>query len=302
MAPFDLLLALFANTAWAFNFIAGKAGVVQFPPLLFTTLRFAMLLLLAFPFLRWVPGQMRRVLQVSFILGVMHFGLIFAGLSASGDVSSVAIATQLYVPFSTLLAVVWLKETIGWRRILGVSVAFAGVVVIGFDPIVFNHFDALLLIVAAAIAMAVATILMRQIKGVGVFTLQAWIALVATPCLGTLSLLFEQGQWDALRTATWWDFGAPAYSAIGASLVGHGIVYYLLGRYPVGVTAPLMLLAPVLAIVFGVTLWGDALTWKLMLGGAMTLLGVGIITVRTSRTGDNEPLAKEALSSVPPCR
>jgi O-acetylserine/cysteine efflux transporter len=180
-------------------------------------------------------------------------------------------------------------------------VAFAGVVVIGFDPIVFNHLDALLLIISAAIAMAVATILMRQIKGVGVFTLQAWIALVATPCLGTLSLLFEQGQWDALRTATWLDFGAPAYSAIGASLVGHGIVYYLLGRYPVGVTAPLMLLAPVLAIVFGVTLWGDVLTWKLIFGGAMTLLGVGIITVRTSRAGGNKPLAK-ALPSAPPCR
>ena len=41
MQPGDLLLALLANTAWAFNFIAGKAGVSHFQPFLFTSLRFA---------------------------------------------------------------------------------------------------------------------------------------------------------------------------------------------------------------------------------------------------------------------
>lgn len=280
MAPYDLLLALLANMAWAFNFIAGKAGVEHFPPLLFTTLRFGLLLILLLPFLRWVPGQMRSVLQIGFILGVLHFGLIFAGLAASGDVSSIAILTQLYVPFSTLLAVLFLGETIGWRRIVGMVVAFLGVMVIGFDPIVFNHLDALFLIVGAALAMAVATLIMRGMKGVGVFTLQAWIALIATPNLWILSWLLEENQESVLLSATWLDFAAPAYSAIAASLVGHGIVYYLLGRYPVSVTTPFMLLTPVLAVVFGVTLWGDVLTWKLILGGIMTLLGVAIITLR----------------------
>ena len=266
--------------AWAFNFIAGKAGVAHFPPLLFTALRFAILLLLAWPFLRWVSGQMGRVLLIAFILGVLHFGLIFAGLAASGDIASVAIATQLYVPFAALLAVIFLRERLDGRRMLGISAAFAGVLVIGFDPIVFHHLDALGLITAASLAMAVATVLMRELRGVGVFNLQAWIALFAVPGVSVLSLLLEQGQEAALRSATWLDFAAPAYSAIGASLVGHGVVYYLLKRYPVSVTAPVMLLTPVLAIVFGVTLWGDVLTWKLVLGGFLTIAGVGVITVR----------------------
>ena len=282
MTPADLALALLANVAWAFNFIAGKAGVAHFPPLLFTALRFALLLLLAWPFLRWAPGQMGRVLLIAFILGVVHFGLIFAGLAASGDISSVAIATQLYVPFAALLAVIFLRERLDWRRTVGISAAFAGVLVIGFDPIVFQHLDALGLITAASLAMAVATVLMRRLRGVGVFNLQAWIALLAAPGVSVLSLLFEQGQGAALRSATWLDFAAPAYSAIGASLVGHGVVYYLLGRYPVSVTAPVMLLTPVLAIVFGVTLWGDVLTWRLALGGFLTIAGVGVITVRGS--------------------
>ncbi|MFO1371245.1 MAG: EamA family transporter [Candidatus Competibacteraceae bacterium] len=279
--PGDLLLALLANTAWAFNFIVGKAGVTQFQPFLFTALRFAILLLALLPFLRWIPGRMRSVLGTALVLGVLHFSLIFAGLKASGDISSVAIASQLYIPFSALLAVVWLGETLDRRRLVGITLACGGVLVIGFDPVVFQHLDALRLIAAGAMAMAVATIQMRQLRGVSVFVLQAWIALCATPALALLSLLFETGQLTALLTANGLELAAPLYSAIGASLVGHGIVYYLLGRYPVSVTTPLMLLTPPLAVAFGVWLWGDVLTWKLLLGGGMTLAGIAAITIVT---------------------
>ncbi|MFZ1326843.1 MAG: EamA family transporter [Candidatus Contendobacter sp.] len=275
----DLLLALLANVVWAFNFIAGKAGVEHFQPFLFTTLRFAVLLLVLLPFLRWLPGRMRGVFSVAITLGALHFSLIFLGLKASGDIASVAIASQLYVPFSTLLAVVWLGETLDGGRLLGMALAFGGVLVIGFDPIVFQHLDALLLIIAGATVMAVATIQMRQLRGVNVLVLQAWIALCATPTLAFLSLLFEQSQWVALRAATGLEWAAPVYSALGASLIGHGIMYHLLGRYPVNVTTPLMLLTPVLAVAFGVLLWGDVLSWKLVLGGALTIAGIVVITV-----------------------
>ena len=89
---------------------------------------------------------------------------------------------------------------------------------------------------------------------------------------------FEDGQRAALEAATLRDWATPVYSALGASLIGHGIVYHLLGRYPVSVTTPLLLLSPVLAVAFGVWFWGDVLTWKLVLGGAMTLAGIVVIT------------------------
>jgi O-acetylserine/cysteine efflux transporter len=278
----DLLLALLANAAWALNFLAGKAGVEHFPPLLFSTLRFAVLLLLLLPWLRWQSGKMRQVLQISVVLGVLHFSMIFIGLEASGDIASVAIAAQLYVPFSALLAVIWLGERLDRWRVAGIAAAFAGVLVIGLDPTVFAHLNALAWIIGAALAMAVATILMRRLSGVRVFTLQAWIGAVATPSLLLMSLLLEQGQVEVLRTASGFDFALPVYSAIGASLVGHGIVYHLLTRYPVSLITPLLLLAPVLAVVLGVLVWGDQLTWKLLLGGSMTLAGVAIVTLKKS--------------------
>lgn len=269
-----LLMILIANSAWGFNFIAGKIGAEVFQPLFFTALRFLFLLLLMLPWLRPAPGYMKPLLRVAFLLGVLHFAMVFIGLNAGGDIASIAITTQLYVPFSAILASVFLREKISPISIFSITLAFGGVMVIGFDPMVFNHLDAILWVTGAAFVMAVATILMRQCPNLGVFRLQAWIALVALPSLLLLSSIFESGQMQILSEAGILDFWTPLYSAVGASIVGHGIVYYLLGRYPVSKITPLLLPTPIIATLLGVLIFGDTLGWKMIVGGSMTLLGV----------------------------
>jgi O-acetylserine/cysteine efflux transporter len=51
----------------------------------------------------------------------------------------------------------------------------------------------------------------------------------------------------------------------------------------------LLLLAPVLAVVLGVLVWGDQLTWKLLLGGSMTLAGVVVVTLKTPGRSATDP-------------
>jgi O-acetylserine/cysteine efflux transporter len=263
-----------ANSAWGINFIAGKIGTEVFQPLLFTALRFLFLLLLMLPWLKPAPGKMKPLLMVAFLLGVLHFGMVFIGLNAGGDIASIAITTQLYVPFSAIFASVYLREKISLVSIFSIALAFGGVMVIGFDPIVFNHLDAILWVAGAALVMAIATILMRECPDLGVFKLQAWIAVVAVPSLLLLSSIFESGQVQILTNVSIVDFWTPLYSAVGASIVGHGIVYYLLGRYPVSIVTPLLLPTPVVATLLGILIFGDSLGWKMIIGGSMTLLGV----------------------------
>lgn len=269
-----LLMVLLANTAWGLNFIAGKIGAEVFQPLFFTALRFLFLFLLMLPWLKPATGYMKPLLRVAFLLGVLHFGMIFVGLNAGGNIASIAITTQLYVPFSAIFASVFLREKISLVSLLSIALAFGGVMVIGFDPIVFNHLDAILWVAGAAFVMAVATILMRQCPNLGVFRLQAWIALVALPSLLLLSSIFESGQVQILSDVRFIDFWTPLYSAVGASIIGHGIVYYLLGKYPVSTVTPLLLPTPIIATFLGVLIFGDVLGWKMIVGGVMTLLGV----------------------------
>lgn len=278
-----LFLALLANVGWGLNFIAGKIGADHFQPLLFTSIRFAFLLILMLPWLKPAPGYMWPLLRVAFLLGVIHFGMMFIGLQAGANIASIAITTQLYVPFSALLATVFLKEKLTVRKTAAILMALAGVMIIGFDPIVFHHLNAVVWVTGAAFAMAVATILMRQCPNLGVFKLQAWIALVATPSLLLLSLLFESNQWQLLASSPLIDFWTPLYSAVGASIVGHGIVYYLLGRYPVSTVTPLLLLAPILASVFGILFFSDTIGWRMIIGGSITLLGILLVSLQQSR-------------------
>jgi O-acetylserine/cysteine efflux transporter len=98
-----------------------------------------------------------------------------------------------------------------------------------------------------------------------------------------LSWLLEDGQAEALANAGALPWGAVVYNAIAVSVFGHGGVYYLVQRYPVGLVSTLALLAPVMSIGFALWLWHDELTWRLAIGAVMTLLGVTVISLRGRR-------------------
>ena len=268
---------LLITLVWGFAYIPGKVGLSEIPPFLFTGLRFILLSAVLLPFLKRHSGQMPLILLIATMAGALHFGLFYGGLALAHDISTVAVFAQLNAPFSTLLAAIVLREQVGWRRWLGIALAFGGVMVIGFDPVVFRYVDALVLLVFSALTMAIAAIAMRKLRDVGVFDLQGWVALLSWPVLLALSFAFESGQIEALRSATWRGWSGVVYTALGASLIGHAGLYYLLQRYEVSKTAPLTLIATLFGIAFGVLLMGDRFTPRMALGSVATLTGVAIV-------------------------
>lgn len=274
---------------WGLNFVVGKAGVAAFPPILFTGLRFALLAVLLLPFLKIQRGQMANIALVSVAMGSVHFALFYSGLGLSDNVSITAVAVQLGVPFATLLSIMFLGERIGWRRWLGIALAFAGVMTIGFDPAVFDDLDGLTLVILAAFIGSIGMIVMRRMKDVGVFQLQAWIAMLSWPVLLAFTAVGESGQTSAVAAADAMAWGTVVYTAVGASLFGHAGMFCLLQRYEVSQTAPLTLLAPVLGVFFGVVLWGDEMTLRIVAGGVTTLAGVLIIAIRQKEIVDTGP-------------
>jgi len=283
MKPGHVALVILANVVWGFNFVAAKHGVTHFPPIFFSSLRFFIVLIFAFAFIRIVRGQMRYVLGSVLTMGVLHYSLMFTAMKLADQVSALAVVVQLFVPFSTVIAVIFLGERIGAWRIGGLVLAFVGVMIIAFDPGVFSYVEAVGLALMAALAAAVSTVFIRSMHNVGVFNLQGWMAVISAPCLLGVSWLFEDGQVEAFYTADALAWSSIAFSAIGASLIGHGIIYYLLRRYPVTVTMPYTLLTPVLGVIFAVIFLGDSLTLRIVFGGLVTLGGVGLISLREAR-------------------
>ncbi|MBI1210648.1 MAG: EamA family transporter [Alphaproteobacteria bacterium] len=276
----DLLFLLFINVVWGLALVAAAASLKHFPPLEFTWFRFTLLSAVLVPFLRWHEGQMGRIFWIAMTGGTFNFALLFLGMRLAGEVSIVAIAGQLAVPFATILSIFFLGEVVHWRRWSGIILSFVGIVVIGFDPRVIDHVDGFLAVVGAAAVGSVSSVLMRQIKHVPVFQMQSWIATLSWPVLMLLSLLFESGQWAAVQTASFQHWGGIVYTALLSSLVAHAGFYYMLQRYEVSKITPFTLLSPLFTVIFGVVLLGEGLTWRIVVGGLVTLAGVAIISLR----------------------
>lgn len=277
----DTLLALLVMTIWGFNFVVIKVGVDALPPFLLTTMRFALVAALVVPFFRLQRAEAKWILLLSVTFGTLHFAMLFHGLRGV-DGATGAILMQLGVPFSTLLAAVFLKDRLGVWRITGLVMAFAGAAVLAGEPQL-PALGSFLILVEAAFAWAVSNIIIHKVKAMPPLGVTGWVSLFSVPQVALWSWLFEDGQWAAVQEASWVAWGALLYVALAASIVAYSLWYYLLGKHPVNVVVPLNLLAPVIGVVAAVLILGEALTWQKVGGGCLTILGVGVIIFRQSR-------------------
>ena len=281
----DLVFTVFVMVLWGLNFIAAKLGIEEIPPIFLIGLRFTLVALLLVWFVRPPWEKMGRIVALSVTLGGLHFSLMFTGMKGV-DASTAAVAIQLQVPFAAALSVLVYKDTLGWRRLLGMALAFIGIVFIAGEPRVTENLGSLALILVAAMVWAVANIQTKEIGAINGFALNAWIALLAAPQLFISSFLFEQNQWQALRDASWIGWSAVLYMAVFVTIIGYGLWYRLLALYPINQLMPFTLLVPVFGILAGVLVLGDPLTWRIMLGSVLTVAGVGVIVLRRPRLVD----------------
>jgi O-acetylserine/cysteine efflux transporter len=275
----DIALATLVMLIWGVNFAVAKTGLEELPPLLMMAVRFSLVAALLMPFVARRAMDMAKVIALSVTLGFLHFSLFFTGL-AGVDAAAAAIVIQAQVPFAMILAAFFHADRPGWRRLLGMAVAFAGVAIVFGRPEMEDPFVSLLLILGAAFIWAVANVQIKAMGAVDGFALNGWMALLAAPQLVAASLVLEDGQMAALLTAGWRGWGAVLYMALLATMVAYGLWYYLIRKYPMSLAMPFTLLAPVIGVVSGVVLLGEALTARIVGGGIATVAGVAVIVLR----------------------
>ena len=276
MGLLDWTAALAVVLIWAVNFIVGKIGVMQVPPLLLMSMRFALVALLLAPFLKAQRRRWGLIVAISVVLGGMHFGLMFAGLRGV-DAGPAAIAIQLTVPFSAMLAALFYRERLGAWQLTGMAVAFAGIYLLAGEPTRRPSPTHFLMVVFAAFAWALANVLIKRLGPINVFTLNAWVALLALPQLVLASFMFESGQAAAIAAADWRAWGSVIYMALLSTIAAYGLWYYLIEKHEMNRVVPMTLLSPVLAVALAVPTLGEALTLNVVIGGALTLAGVAMI-------------------------
>lgn len=282
MSARDVAGLLLVALVWGVNFAVVKAGLAELPPVFFVSLRFATVALVLLPFVRLPRQKLGRLVLLSMTLGGLHFSLMFVGLRDL-DVATAAIAIQLQVPFAAILAAVFLEDRLGWRRLAGMAIAFAGVALIAGEPRIGSNLLPLALVISAALVWAIANIQIKSLGDIDVFALSAWVAVLAAPQLFVASLLLEDGQWTALTAAGWTAWGSIAYQVFLVTILGYGIWYWNMQRHAVNQVMPFTLLVPLFGVISGIVFFDERLTLAMIAGGLATIAGVAVVVIRRPR-------------------
>ena len=280
----DFLLLTLICFVWGLNIVITRWAVFDaaVPPLFFAAIRFLGVAVILLPFLRPLPKNLTMLLLISFFIGAGHFALLFVGL-ANAEASAASIVIQLSVPFSTIMSVMFLSEKVGWRRGLGIVLAFVGVLVIAIDPTSFTITLGLLYIAAAAFIASIGSILMKRMTPISALQMQAWIGLFSFAPLFIFSAFLEQNQWGAFTAGGWPIIAATVFAVIGVAVFGHGAFYHLIKKYDISLLAPLTLMTPIWGVALSIILLNEPLTPQLIIGAIISLSGVLVIAVRSNK-------------------
>ena len=282
---------------WGLHFLvmkvtvgAGADGQSIAPPLFYAALRMVLVAILLLPKLKWHRGKMKYIFAAGLGYGALNYAFMFPALEYA-PASVAAVGIELYVPFSIILAAIFLKERIGPFKILGITLAFCGVAVMGIlkpesagaatDISGQAFVIGLTLIALAGLSEAFGALFVKFIKDVGPLQLLAWFAVIGAPILSGLSLILEDNQMDSFAPENRAAFSmALAYSVLLVSLVAHASYYWLLGRLPMYIVSTGGLMTTLIAVTASVLILKEPLSMPLVIGGAMTIAGVGLILLR----------------------
>jgi len=280
----DILLALCAPLLLGFGFVIAKPAMQQFPPFLLMGLRFtiaALILIWWFPIPR---GLLKNLFIVSFIGGTLTYGLVYMGLN-SVDASSSTLLIQTEVPFGVIIAYFLFKEKPGIKNIVGIVIAFLGLFVLLGAPNLQGKLIGVLLLLSGAFTWSLGMVMAKPIvKKIGGFAVTAWVCLFSGPMLLLGSFIFDGNTINYFLSANFHGWLIVAYLSLIMQPLAYGTWYHVIGRNPIHKVLPVMLLLPLTGLSTAIFLLGEEPTKQVFLGGAIILLGIGVILLSKPQT------------------
>lgn len=274
------LLALLVVATWGVNFVVIKVGLHGVPPFLLAALRFVLAAFPAVFFVKRPSLAFGYVFTFGFVLGVIHFGLLFLALKLGISAGIASLVLQLQAFFTALFGVLILKEKLEPRQILGMVIAFSGIALIAtVNDSSVNVVGMAIMVVSAAfwgVANIISKTASTESPKLNMLSFIVWASLIPPIPLALLSWVFED---HALIAAVFTSpklesFGALLYIAYLSTIFGFGVWTWLLGKYKTSQVAPLSLLVPVFGMLASGLLLHESFGVLKLIGAAIVVLGL----------------------------
>jgi len=280
--------ALFAVSAWGTSFIATKIALVDISPITIVWLRFSMgVVILGFvvalrkQFSLLSKDEWPYFALLGF-LGITFHQWLQSNALQTSEASTTAWIVSTTPVFMALLGWIVLKERLGWMMILGILLAFVGVLLVVYDgnlgSISLRSFgkpgDILVLI--SAVNWAVVSVLSRR----GLKAHPAGLMMFYVMSFGWLftSILFfatqNVSEIDNLTFNGWMGVAFPGVCCSGLAYIDWSDA---LKELSTPQTGAFLYFEPLVAVVVAYFILGEAISPASLGGGAVILLGVWMV-------------------------
>jgi len=273
----DILAALSVAIVWGLTFIAIKVGVGETSPLMLAALRFFFAAVPMVFFFAPPKAPAWAVALYGLLIGVGQFGVLFVAIHQGFPVGLSSLLIQAQVFFTILLAWVWLGERSRRVQIVGAVVGFAGMAVIGSERLAGASLGPFLMVILAAAFWGAGNVLAKSLGRIDMLAFTVWSSLAAPLPLLALSLAVEgRAGLASLAHPGWKLVVSVLVIAYGGTLFGYGLWARLLAHHSAATVAPFALLVPVVGMIAGAVLFGEALTALELAGGALVMAGLAL--------------------------
>jgi O-acetylserine/cysteine efflux transporter len=292
-------LAVLVAVIWGVNFVVIEVGLKNFPPLLFSGLRFLAAAVPALFFVGSPRVAWKWVIAVGLVLGVAKFGFVFTGMHAGMHAGLSSLVLQSQVIFTALFAAILLRERPRPAQIAGIVVASLGMLLIALDYGLSSPLAAFALVIAGAACWGLSNVITRHAKPADSLRFMVWVSAVAVLPLFALSLAVEGVDADlaALRSMDWGGVAAIGYVAWISTLLGFGAWGFLLRHHDASTVAPFSLLVPVAGMFSARLFLGEEVT--LLRCGAAVLVIAGMAATAVPRRAARRAAAPEDRTADP---
>jgi drug/metabolite transporter (DMT)-like permease len=277
---------------WGSTWLFIKLGLADLPPITFAGIRFVISCAILFPlvWLRHLPLPKTRaewllVLGTGVLSFSLNYGLVF--WAEQYITSGLAALLQAMLPaFGLVLAHIYVPaERMTWVKICGVVLGVCGVGVVFSNQLAISGRLALagcVAMVLSAFFAAYSNVLVKvHAKNLNPAVIAAFQMLFGVFPLLFYGLAFEGNPFDFRWTSL--AVLCLLYLAVVGSVVAFLLYYWLMQNMDVTKTMLISLVTPVVAVILGMLVLDEQLSWRTLVGGAMIMAGIGFIVVRKPR-------------------
>jgi thioredoxin reductase (NADPH) len=270
------MLGVVAMMLMGLSAVVSKIGLSEFPPLLFTMLRFIVVIPALFfiskPAISW-----RMLFAITATLVIAHLSLVNMALFLGVSPSTYVFIQQSGAIFAIFFAYLLLNHKPTLYDLVGILLGFAGVYFLLAEKSMETNTVAIAALIGSSIFWGLGSTLIKKANAPA-FSTTAWGIVFAIPCMALPLCCIEGVDTLSLHVTHASTIGwLTVFYSGWVSMMGAGaIIFYLIRTEAIGKVMPLYSLVPLFGSLFSFLILGEELSQTMIISAAWICVGVAV--------------------------